>query len=91
MIALTLKPVSPTEAREFIDNTLRLASYYHEITEDEAISRIVFFWDCLSTSIIKNPEEWGGLRLSDFSFVGDKADELKAAQVDKKWREEELQ
>ena len=91
MIAVTLMPFKPIDAREFIEDTLRLASYYHEITEDEAISRIVFFWDCLSSSIIKNPEEWGGLHLSDFSFVGDKADELKAAQVEKKWREEELQ
>ena len=86
MITVALKPVSPTEAREFIDDTLRLASYYHEITEDEAISRIVFFWDCLSASIIKNPVEWAGLHLSDFSFVGDKAEELKVAQVEKKWR-----
>ena len=81
---LKLKPMTVEEAHRFLHETLLKATYYCEITEEAAIARIEFFWDCLVKSLMANPQEWNGLQLKDFQYIENKAVELKTRFVDKK-------
>ena len=81
---LKLKPMTVEQAHRFLHETLLKATYYCEITEEAAIARIEFFWDCLKESIITNYEDWNGLQLKDFQYIENKAVELKTRFVDKK-------
>ena len=82
---LDLKPMTVEEAHKFVSETLLKATYYCEITEEAAIARIAFFWDCLVQSLIKNYEDWNGLDLKDFKYVESKVIELKSRLVEQKF------
>ena len=82
---IDIKPMSVEEAHKFVSETLLKATYYCEITEEAAIARIEFFWDCLVQSLIKNYEDWNGLEIKDFKYVESKAIELKTRLVEQKF------
>lgn len=74
---ITIKPITVEKAHSFISETKLLHSYYHELTFSGATERISFFWDCLAHSIATNKEDWNGLKLSDFGFVSDAAEQMQ--------------
>ena len=82
---IEIKPMSVEEAHKFVSETLLKATYYYELTHEAALARIEFFYDCLTKSILKNKEEWGGFRLSDFNYVATCIDEMKETIVKDKF------
>lgn len=74
---LLINPITPNEAYQFINETLLLHIYHHKLTLSGATERILFFWECLTHSVLTDKKGWGGLTLSDFSFVADTAEQLQ--------------
>lgn len=77
--------MSVEEAHKFVSETLLKSTYYYELTQEAALARIEFFYDCLTKSILKNKEEWGGFKLSDFNYVATCIDEMKETIVKEKF------
>ena len=83
MIKIIIEPVSVKDAIQFVNEVSQTSNVTN--TKETVVAVIDFFSICLERSILANPEKWNGLKLKDFNYVFEFADELKSRLVEDKF------
>lgn len=83
MIKIMIEPISPNDAIQFVNEVAQTSNVTN--TKETVVAVIDFFSICLERSILANPEKWNGLKLKDFNYVFDFADELKSRLIEDKF------
>ena len=83
MIKIMIEPISPNDAIQFVNEVAQTSNVTN--TKETVVAVIDFFSICLERSILANPEKWNGLKLKDFKYVFEFADELKSRLIEDKF------